>query len=170
MKTKKRKGQMSLVPVIISIMVAVVIGVAVTIPIITTQVTTATTLGTYSGTLSSLNATTLTLPNGDLVDGTFVATVRNMSTGCDGVGGTIPGQTVTAANYTLTLGDQATEGTVYWNMAPASMINATLANITYSYYPATYIKSTTVITLLQLIPLFIALLLVVAAVALVKIS
>ena len=166
MKIKTINGQMSLVPVLIGIMVAVIIGVAVIIPIIQNIVTTATTVtSTSQNNIASLNATTTTLAYGDLVSGSFQAWITNAT-----ASPAIPYQRVGPSNYTLTLGSQNTLATVSWMYADNALLtqNATKMNVTYSYYPSTYIQNPIVVSLLNLIPLFIVLVLLIGAVALVK--
>ena len=162
MKIQKIKGQMSLVPVIIGIMVAAIIGIAVTIPVIQDQVTSMTALATNTeSNVNSKNGTTTTLAYGDLVAGTFAAKITNGS-----AVPAFPTNTVLAAgNYTVTIAS----GSVLWTMTPGSNVanNATLANVSYKYYPSGYVKNPMVVTLIQLIPLFIAVMLLISAVSLI---
>ena len=148
-----KKGQMELVPLIIGLMVAGVIGIGVVIPVIQTQINTAS--ATTSNTelaVNSSDAVVTSLAYGDLVDNSFSA-----------VSG---GVTLTSGNYTVTLGDANTVGTVTW--ATGGAYNT--SNVTYSYYPSTYIQNRTVVTLMQLLPLFLALILLIASVGLVKMN
>jgi len=157
MKVTMTKGQMSLVGPFIAIMVAVIVGVAIAIPVIQTELTTATALGSGSETnVAARNGTTLTLAYGDLTSGSFAVTAAN---GTDTY-------TITSANYTLSLGSQNTKATVAWEAA--NNVSLTHANVTYTYYPSTYIQNSTVITLLQLIPLFLVLAILIAVVTLVR--
>jgi len=158
---KNSKGELNpLIPAMLGIMIATVIGMSVVIPTIQGIVTTATTINSATETnVAARNGTTLTLAHGDLESGSFVATVKNGTSGVDA--------TYTSANYTLDLGTGASDlGTVAW--AVANNMSVSHANLTYNYYPATYIRNGTVVTLLSLIPLFLVLVILMGAVAFIK--
>ena len=72
--------------------------------------------------------------------------------------------TLTSGNYTVDVGDANDLATVTWSTG--GLYNS--SDVTYSYYPSTYIKNRTVVTLMQLMPLFLALILMIAAIGLVK--
>lgn len=144
----KNKGQMMpLVTTLIWLMVAIIVGIAVVIPVIQDQITNGQKTGTGAQTLITTSGTT-TLANSDLIDGTFVA-----------VNGT-NGASISSALYTLNLPG----GTVKWGATSAYPT----ANVTYGYYAAGYIHSQVAITLLNLIPLFLVLIILIAVIALVK--
>jgi hypothetical protein len=155
---KSNKGELSpLVGALLGLMMAVVIGLSVAIPAIQSTMTTATTLSSNSQTnVAAGKGTTLTLAYGDLVADTFTVTAANNT----------DVYTITSSNYTITLGSPAVPATVAWSSS--NNASFTHANVSYSYYPGTYIRSPAVITLLNLLPLFIVLILLIGAVALVK--
>jgi 3-polyprenyl-4-hydroxybenzoate decarboxylase len=151
MKLTFEKGQTPLVGSFILIMVATIIGVSVVIPVIQDRITAAGTISTaaetYVQTITTTNITQLT--HQDLVDNTFAAV---NSTGSITYG---------SGNYTVNIA----AGTVTWHVVPGSL---TRANVTYSYYGSGYIHNAAAVTLLNLIPLFLVLIIILAVVALVK--
>lgn len=151
----KVKGLSPMIGAFLGLMVAVVIGMSVVIPTIQTTVDTATQLATATETnIASVNGTTTALANYNLVAGSLTAVINGVTL-------------TTPANYTVSLGTANTKGSIAWVAAndPALVV----ANVTYQYYPSTYISSGTVITLLNLLPLLLVLLILIGAVALVKI-
>lgn len=161
-KDSKGQAMTPLVGAFIAVMISVVIAVAVVIPTIQDQVTSATSLANATElNVNSKNGTTLTLAYGDILNNTITVFVTN--------GTSDPTWTrvkLTSGNYTSTAGSANTKATISW--ASTVNVNTSLANVTYLYYPSTYIKSTAVITLLNLLPLFIVLAVLVGVVALVK--
>lgn len=155
-----KKGQSnSIIGILVGIMVIVVIGVSITIPVIQNQITASTTLGNYEElNINAINGTLTTLTYGDLVSNGQVVTTLNETSGSLST-------LVEGTNYTMTDGTQNSKAVITWIDVDG---NTALANISYSYYPATYIKSSVVITLLDLIPLFLVLSILIIVVGIIK--
>jgi len=157
-----------LVSLLIGLMVIVIIAIAVVVPVINDQVAASSALGNGTQTVvARINGSSVTLNFGDLVTTSPVITAYNDTA--------IPhlNETLTITNnYTISYGTQSTNAVITWNAGSVGAeINHTsykLANISYMYYPAAYIRNRTVVTLLNLIPLFIVLVILIGVVSLVK--
>ena len=161
MKLKFSKGQMPLIGAFVALMVAVIVGVAVVLPVIQEQIdATSSTTDYNQSALVPTNGTTTTLSDGDIIAGTvYVVNTTN-------------GETVPVANYTTTLGTQSTPGTIAWYWYGTNTtgdITAGTVNVHYRVYDASYIKNRTVVTLMQIIPLMLALAILIGAVVLIKV-
>lgn len=157
----KRKGQMPMVGALITILVATIVGVSVAIPIIQEQITAASSTTAYTQTaVTPTNGSTTTLSAPDLIEGTFQA-VNSTS-----------GEVVPSANYTLNLATSgASAGTVQWSFVGTNVTGGPTAgtvNLTYTAYDATYMKQRAGVTILNLVPLFLALIILLAAIAMLK--
>lgn len=158
----KSKAQAQLMGALIGLMVAVIVGVAVVVPVVQEQIIAAS--GTSEIVDRSLNATNNTvqsLSDGDIITGSLTAV--NASNG----------EAISALNFSYTLGTQSTVGTVTWlflgtNSSGPDAGGTGTANLTYIVYDATYMTNRTIPTLLELIPLFLVLALLMAAIVLVK--
>lgn len=162
MKLKFKKGQMPLVGTLIGLMVAVIVGMAVAIPVIQTQISAAGSI--VDGSELSLNVTNgsvITLAHGGLLVNSIV--IMNSTSGI----------VIPVVNYTVTLGTRgladATVTFAYTGTNSSGVSDGThLGDATYRYYGATYIDNRAVVALLQMIPLFLVLLMLMGAIALMK--
>lgn len=159
----KNKGQfMPLIGALIGFLVLFIIATGAVIPVIIDELNLASaTINHTELMVDSRNGTTLTLAYGDLVDGTFTAT------SCNGTSDpTFPVFLLSTGNYTLSLGSQNTKATVLWN--PTLNMNISRANVSYDYYPSTYIKNRTVVNLIAMVAYLLLVALVVISATLIK--